>query len=97
MLLLEDWDKIKNFARRYNKKVVSDSDAHFLDEIFTSWYEIDDLNFKNPRSFKRSLKTALRKNLKLHAKRYGYIARYRHAIQVIVENIGRKIGLLKTD
>lgn len=92
----EDWDKIKKIAKKYKKKVVSDSDAHFLDEIFSSWYEIKGLNFSSPSSFKKSLKKALRKNLNLHAKKHDYIASYRHTIQVIFENFGRKIGLLRT-
>ncbi len=91
----EDWNKIKNIARKYNKNIVSDSDAHFLNEIFTSWYEIKGLNFNNPSSFKKSLKKALKRNLHLHAKKYGYTARYKHAIQIIFENFGKKIGLIK--
>ncbi|KHO55504.1 MAG: hypothetical protein QT10_C0001G0108 [archaeon GW2011_AR19] len=92
----EDWIKIKKFATKNKIPIISDSDAHFLDEIFTSFYEIENLNFSNPTSFKKSLKNALKKRIHLHAKKYGYLARYKHLFEVILENFGRKIGLLKS-
>lgn len=93
----EDWKKIKAFAKKNREALVSDSDAHFLDEIFTSWYEVKDLNFENPVEFKKSLKKALRKNLHLHAKRNGYFAKYRHAFEIALEKLGRKIGIIKNN
>lgn len=91
----EDWEKIKAFAKKNRKATVSDSDAHFLDEIFSSWYEIKDLNFKNQIEFKKSLKRALRRNLHLHAKKYNYFARYKHSFEIVLEKIGRKMGIIK--
>ncbi len=91
----EDWKKIKAFAKKNSKPLVSDSDAHFLDEIFTSWYEVEGLNFKNPAEFKKSLKRALRRNLHLHSKKYGYLARYKHSFEIVLEKIGRKMGIIK--
>ena len=91
----EDWKKIKTFAKKNREALVSDSDAHFLDEIFTSWYEVKGLSFNNPKNFKKSLKKALRKNLHLHAKKYGYLAKYKHSLEIILEKIGRKFGLIK--
>ncbi len=91
----EDWKKIKAFAKKNEKTLVSDSDAHFLDEIFASWYEVKNLNFKNPAEFKKSLKKALRKNLHLHVKKYGYFAKYRHIFEIVLEKIGRKMGVIK--
>ncbi len=91
----EDWKKIKTFAKENRKTLVSDSDAHFLDEIFTSWYEVKGLNFKNPAEFKKSLKKSLQKNLHLHSKKYGYYARYRHTFEIALEKIGEKMGIIK--
>jgi len=91
----EDWKDIKKFAKKNSISVVSDSDAHFLDEIFTSFYEVRNLNFKNPRLLKKSLKKALKKDIHLHAKRHGYSAKYKHIFEVILENFGRKIGLIR--
>lgn len=92
----EDWKKIKAFAKKNKKTLISDSDAHFLDEIFTSWYEVKGLNFNNPLSFKKSLKKALRKNLHLHARKHNYFARYKHSLEVVLEKIGKSVGLIKT-
>ena len=91
----EDWNRVKKFAKKNSISLVSDSDAHFLDEIFTSFFEVKNLNFKNSRLFKKSLKKALKKNIHLHAKKYGYSAKYKHIIEVILENFGRKIGLIR--
>ena len=91
----EDWKKIEAFARKKNLNLVSDSDSHFLDEVFTSWYEAKNLNFETPQSFKKSLKKALRKDLYLHARKYSYFARYKHSFEVLLEKIGRKFGLIK--
>ena len=91
----EDWIKIKKFATKNKIPIISDSDAHFLDEIFASFYEVKNLNFINPALFKKSLKNALKKRIHLHAKKYGYFARYKHLLEVVLENFGKKIGLLK--
>lgn len=92
----EDWKNIKRFANKNKISLVSDSDAHFLDEIFISFYEVKNLNFKNPTSFKKSLKKALREKLHLHARKFGYFAEYKHAFEIALEKIGKKIGLLKS-
>jgi hypothetical protein len=91
----EDWQKIKSFAKKNKMMLVSDSDAHFLNEIFRSYYETDKLNFKSPKKFKKSLKRALKKRLHLHAKAFGFSARYKHIFQVYLENFLIKIGLMK--
>lgn len=90
----EDWKRIKRFAKTQNMAVIADSDAHFLNEIFTSWYEVDDLDFDSPEKFKKSLKKELKKRIQLHAKKYGYEAIYKHSFQIILEVLGKKIGLI---
>ena len=91
----EDWKDIKKFAKKNNVSLVSDSDAHFLDEIFTSFYEVKNISFKNSKLFKKSLKIALKRGINLHAKKYGYFVKYKHVLEIILENLGKKIGLIK--
>lgn len=93
----DDWKEIKKFARNNNIPLVSDSDSHFLDEIFTSWYDAKNIDFSDPKSFNKSLKKSFRSGLKLHARRHGYFAAYKHTLQVILEKIGIKLGLLRID
>ncbi|MFH1376908.1 MAG: PHP-associated domain-containing protein [Candidatus Woesearchaeota archaeon] len=83
----EDWKKIKKFAKKEKIKIVADSDAHFFDELFKSYFEVKDLNFKNPKTFKKSLKKDFKKHIKIHAQKHGFIAKYKHIIQSILENI----------
>lgn len=89
----EDWNKIREFSKKSNIPVVSDSDAHFLNEMFTSWYEVKNLSFDSPKSFKKSLKKGFKKSLHLHAAKYGFSATYKHVLQVMIEHFGRKLGL----
>ncbi len=91
----EDWKKIKEFAKKNKLPVVSDDDAHFIDEIFTSWYEVDNLDFSNPKNFKISLKKELKNGIKLHAHKFGHLALYKHAFQVVFESLGKKLGIIK--
>ncbi|MFH1452308.1 MAG: hypothetical protein ABIF88_03990 [archaeon] len=91
----EDWKNIKKFSKQNKVQLVSDSDAHFLDEIFTSFYEVKNLNFKNPSSFKKSLKKSLKRNLSLHSGKAGYSAKYKHALEILFENFWKKIGIIK--
>jgi len=92
----EDWKKIKAFARKNKLPVVSDSDAHFIDEIFQSWYETEKLDFSSPKKFKKSLKKSFKKGLKLHARPLGFEAKYKHALQILLGGYGRKLGIIKT-
>ncbi|HVY01255.1 MAG TPA: PHP-associated domain-containing protein [Candidatus Nanoarchaeia archaeon] len=89
----EDWHKIREFSKKTGIPTVSDSDSHFLNEMFTSWYEIKDLSFSSPNKFKKSLKKGLRKGLHIHAAKYGFLAVYKHVLQVMIEHFGRKLGI----
>jgi len=91
----EDWKEIRSFSKKNNLQIVSDSDAHSLDEIFTSYYEIPKLSFASPKKFKKSLKKALKKRIKLHARQYGFLAEYKHGIQVLLGMIGNRLGVIK--
>jgi len=83
----EDWKDIKAFARKNKLPIVSDSDAHFTNEIFTSYYQTKNLDFSSPNKFKRSLKKAIHKQVKLHAKAFGLEAEYKHGFQILWHRI----------
>lgn len=90
----EDWKRIRSFAKKENLPVIADSDAHFLNELFTSDFELKNLNFSNPKKFKKSFRKSLKKVLKVHAKSHGFEAKYKHELQVLFENFLMKIGLI---
>jgi hypothetical protein len=87
----EDWKEIKKFAKRNNLSIVSDSDAHFINEIFTSYYSTEKLNFSSPEDFKHSLKKALKNGIKLHAKAFGFEAKYKHGFQIFLHRLGIRL------
>ncbi|MFH1290495.1 MAG: PHP-associated domain-containing protein [Nanoarchaeota archaeon] len=93
----EDWERIKQFAKKNKLPFVSDSDAHFIDEIFKSWYETSDLDFSSPRKFKKALKKSLKKGLHLHAQAHGFAAKYKHVLQILLEGYGKKLNIIKTE
>ncbi len=93
----KDWKKVRALAKRKNVPVVADSDAHFLDEVFTSWFEVKNLSFTSPKSFVKTLKKGIKHPLKLHARAHGYFAQYKHALQILVENFGKRLKLIKFD
>jgi len=92
----EDWKKIKKFAKKNKLTIESDSDAHNLNEVFRSYFELTNLNFQNPVKFKRSLKKGFKKGVKLHALDHGHTAVYRHGLNVMFRIIGKKIGLISS-
>lgn len=91
----EDWSKIRKIGEKDKINIVSDSDSHFLDELFVSFYETEHLSFSSPISFKKSLKKALKRGIKLHARKLGLTAEYRHGLQVFLETLGLKLGFIK--
>ena len=91
----EDWDKVRNYSRKNKIPVVADSDAHEMDELFRSWFEIKKLDFRNPDKFKKSLKRGLRKGLKVHARAHGFEAKYIHVLHGLINKYGGKLGLVK--
>ncbi len=92
----EDWKSINALSKKLGIPLVSDSDAHFTDELFRSYYVVDGLSFKNVLAFKKTLKKALKKHMILHARKHGCFASYRHALSVLlIEIIGIKLGLVK--
>ncbi len=66
-----------------------------MNEILTSFFETSYLNFSNPDKFKQSLKLALKKGIKLHAKAHNLTAEYKHILQILAESFGKSIGVLK--
>ena len=91
----KDWKKIKKISKNEKIPIVSESDAHFLDEFFRSYFELKGLNFKNPSIFKKSLKKALKRTIKLHAQRYNFTAEYKHILQVYFEKLGKRLHILQ--
>lgn len=91
----EDWKKIKKFSRKEKIPLVADSDAHFLREFFSSYFELENLDFSNSINFKKSLKSALKTHIRLHLGKNGFLATYEHALQIIWYKIGFKLGFLK--
>jgi len=87
----EDWKDIKKFARKNKLSLVSDSDAHFTNELLTSYYITKRLSFSSPEKFKRSLRKAIKKGVKLHAKSFGFEAEYKHGLQIFLHRLGIKI------
>lgn len=91
----EDWNKIKEFAKKENMKIVAESDAHFLNEFFNSYFELEGLDFTNAYTFKKSLKQALKHHIRLHPHSNGFTAKYKHAIQNLLDIVGLKLKILK--
>ncbi|MFH1787640.1 MAG: PHP-associated domain-containing protein [archaeon] len=90
----EDRDKIRKFAKKNNIPIIADSDAHCIKEFFDSYFEVENLNFKNIQKFKRSFRKALKKHVKIHAEKHGFLARYKHGFNALIfENWLRKLGL----
>jgi len=79
----EDWKKIEKFSKKNKIPIISSSDAHEFDEFFKSYFEVKNLNFKNPKKFKKSLKKAIKKEIKLYAKNHGFEAKYEHAVKIL--------------
>jgi len=79
----KDWKKIKKFAKKNNLNVIANSDAHFTNELFKSYIELKNLNFKNPKLLKKSIRKALKKKIKIHAHRHGFSAGYKHVLSGI--------------
>jgi hypothetical protein len=90
-----DWDKIRAYSKKNKIPVVADSDAHEVDELFRSWFEIKNLDFRNPEKFKKSLKRGLKKGLKVHARAHGFEAKYVHVLHGLINKYGGKLGLVK--
>lgn len=88
----EDWKNIKKLSKKIGIPLVSDSDAHFPEELFRAYYEADSLNFKNPKEFKASLKKSLKKGIHLRARKHRFYAEYKHGLEIIIHKF---LSLLK--
>ena len=91
----EDKRKIKEFATSTKIPVIADSDAHYINEFFDSYFEVKNLDFRSIGRFKRTLKKALKKEIKIHASKTGFIIKYRHILSIIFYLILRKLGVIK--
>ncbi|MEK6928499.1 MAG: hypothetical protein AABW65_00905 [Nanoarchaeota archaeon] len=91
----QDWKTIRSFAKDNKIPLVSDSDAHFINEMFRSYYKVSNLSFENPQLFKRTFKRALKKQVIIHARKHGYLAAYKHMAILFIEVFLTKIGLVK--
>jgi len=91
----ENWKKVRIFSKKNKIPVVADSDAHSFNEFFKSYFELENINFNNPKKFKKSLKKALKKKIKIHAREHGFEAKYKHIAGVFLEEIGEKLGVIK--
>jgi len=92
----EDRAKIKRFGKKNKIPVISQSDAHFLNEFFDSYFELDNLDLTNISRFKKSFRKALKRNIKLHPGKHEFTAKYKHGFEVIFDYFGRKWGLVKS-
>ncbi|MBS3094678.1 hypothetical protein J4474_03360 [Candidatus Pacearchaeota archaeon] len=92
----EDWKKIRSFARKNKIPLISDSDAHFIKEFFDSYFEMENLDFKNISKFKKSFKRELRRHIKIHPKKHEFIFKYKHGFEsLFFGKILSKLGLIK--
>mgnify|MGYP001582515547 CR=1 FL=1 len=91
----KDWRKIKKISKTQKIPVVSESDAHFLGEFFKSYFELDNLSFRDSNRFRKTLKKALRRKIKLHAQEHNFMAEYKHIFQVYLSILGKKLHILE--
>lgn len=90
----EDWKNIKRFARKWQKPLVTNSDAHFINEFFRSYFLLKDIDFSSPKKYKKSLKHAFKKQIRIHAAKSGFISLYKHGVQIVFQTLAQKLGLL---
>ncbi len=90
-----DWKKIRSLAKKERLPLVTDSDAHFPEEFFRSYILMEDIDFTNPITFRKSFRRALKKGIQLHARKAGYISLYKHAFQIVLWSLAMKLGLIQ--
>ena len=91
----EDRKEIKKLGKKYKIPVISESDAHFMNEFFNSYFELDNLDLTNITKFKKTFRKALKKHIKLHPRKKGIFVIYKHGVYVVMEIFGKKLGLIK--
>lgn len=91
----KDWKNIRNIANKEKIALVTDSDAHFPEEFFRSYILLEDLHFSSLYAFQKSFRRALKKGLKLHARKAGYISLYKHAFQILFWFLVVRLGIIK--
>lgn len=90
-----DENEIKKIGRKNKIPIISDSDAHSIEEFFNSYFELENLDLKNISKFKKSFRKALKKHIKLHIGKHDFFAEYRHGFKVLFDYIGKKLGFVK--
>jgi hypothetical protein len=91
----EDWKKIRKIVKNRKTRITASSDAHFLGEFFRSYVELEGLDFSSGEGFKKSLKRAFRKGVKVHAKKHGFVALYRHGLHLVFDHFSGVLGIVR--
>ncbi len=91
----EDKKKLLKFSNKEHLPLIADSDAHFLNEFFSSYFELSGIDFTNENIFKKSLKKALHKQIKIHAGKNGFFSAYKHGFSVLFFDFLRLMKIIK--
>ncbi|MFQ5531212.1 MAG: hypothetical protein ACE5ES_01210 [Candidatus Nanoarchaeia archaeon] len=90
----EDWPKVKKFSKKNKIPIVTGSDSHKPSEILRSSFQLENLDFRSPKAFKKSFRKALKKHVKLNPVAHGFEAKYFRAVNIILHILLRKLKII---